>query len=252
MRIKITPKVEASTTAELRVTLRPAVATRSAPALSPLPHEPTSQRKLNRSEVQTERRVAYQVIAEGLAMVGLTPEGCGISVKMNSRFTQRMGDASTGSHSYGQGCPGSLAQCFPTGTIRLSSSPLWRRATPTKRRNTVLHELAHILANCEAGRNVGHGAGWKAMMVRLGEEPKRCHSVNRDGLHRRGSGPQRVVNADAKPYQFSIGEAVTFTARGETVQGLVTGRNRKTLDVRETGAGARSFRVSPVLLARVS
>lgn len=43
---------------------------------------------------------------------------------------------------------------------------------------TYLHELAHIVANIFAGRQIGHKDGWKRIMRVLGVSDERCHSMD--------------------------------------------------------------------------
>jgi predicted SprT family Zn-dependent metalloprotease len=38
-------------------------------------------------------------------------------------------------------------------------------------KNTILHEIAHALA----GAGAGHGPKWRAICVRIGARPERCH-----------------------------------------------------------------------------
>lgn len=235
MLIKVTPKKSLLNTA---VIVAPrATRTVSTEALSTLATDTTATRKLTKRQAADEVRVAYAIIAEMLPRVGLTVEQTNIRVSHNSRFSCRMGDARCTYRSWDN----------PQGAIRISSHALWRRATAKKRRNTVIHELAHVLADAKAKRCVGHGRAWKTMMRSLGEKPTRCHTVNRDGLRRR-SGRQRAPLATpaATIYTFRIGEFVSFTARGGLrIFAHVTKRNRKTVEVRNTRG---KWRVSPVLL----
>lgn len=54
---------------------------------------------------------------------------------------------------------------------------LWARATPAERRETVIHEVAHIIANVRHQQSCGHDARWQAVMVELGGSLERCHKV---------------------------------------------------------------------------
>jgi hypothetical protein len=50
-----------------------------------------------------------------------------------------------------------------------------------------------------------------------------------------------------------VGDTVTFSARGRTVTGKVTKVNRKTLQVREQGAGyGTNWKVSATLVSKVT
>ena len=62
--------------------------------------------------------------------------------------------------------------------IRLSTR-LWSRATITERRDTIRHELAHIVSFKMFGyRGTGHGANWKYIARQLGCSAARCHNVD--------------------------------------------------------------------------
>lgn len=90
-----------------------------------------------------------------------------IKFEWNSRFTRRMGDAS----------PALMR-------IRLSI-PLWDRVDDVKHKNTVIHEVCHLLNPIINGPRVSsHGAGWKRLMRICGQNPTRCHSADRTGLAR--------------------------------------------------------------------
>ena len=42
-------------------------------------------------------------------------------------------------------------------------------------KSTVIHEIAHYIARVKHGTKVHHGPEWKAIMMKLGADPKRCH-----------------------------------------------------------------------------
>lgn len=88
-----------------------------------------------------------------------------LSWEWNGRFTTRMGDAT-----------------WPAAVIRLST-PLWPRASVEERRETVIHELCHVLTGHKFGKMDGHGARWQSLMREAGyRRPGRCHLVSNDGL----------------------------------------------------------------------
>jgi SprT protein len=121
-----------------------------------------------------------------------------ISWEFNGRFTRRMGDA-----------------CLRTNRIRLSA-PLWERAGAAEQKNTVKHEVCHLIAykiNNFIGSTEPHGKLWKACMIKAGEEPTRCHTVNRDGLKRR----QKRYKAKCR----CMTHTVTATKRGKMLRGQV-------------------------------
>lgn len=67
------------------------------------------------------------------------------------------------------------------------SRPIWQRATPDERKNTVIHEVAHAVVAHFHGRQPGvsHGAKWKRQMRAMGvKKPQRCHRVSTKGLGR--------------------------------------------------------------------
>lgn len=41
-------------------------------------------------------------------------------------------------------------------------------------KDTILHEIAHILANREAGGNQGHNWRWRQWCIKVGAKPERC------------------------------------------------------------------------------
>ena len=178
--------------------------------LSNIPQDIAAMRGLSSADKHREREWVNATVRWCLERVSMTDVS--IRVEFNARFTSRMGDARV------------MDYAKRTGRVRLSASALWRRATPVKRRNTVVHEVAHVLANLAAGAGVrvGHGYGWKTMMVRLGEEPTRCHSVNRDGLRRRRARSYQPVRLRpvarpapvARPVSVPVGVVVSFRLQG--------------------------------------
>jgi len=101
------------------------------------------------------------------------PELCGrIRVTWNGRFIARMGDAR-------------WDKVRGLGLIRLSR-PLWPRASDEERRETVIHETCHVIADYRFGGKQGHGPAWKRMMALCGyTQPQRCHSVDREAIQQR-------------------------------------------------------------------
>ena len=71
-----------------------------------------------------------------------------IIVEWNKRFTRRLGDAYYNPFAY-------------RARIRLSI-PLWPRASAEDRRETVIHEVCHVIAKYKFGLFVAdHGSEWK-------------------------------------------------------------------------------------------
>ena len=75
---------------------------------------------------------------------------------------------------------------YSKGLIRLSI-PLWKRASAEERRNVVIHEVCHLLADRVWGRkNIKpHGFRWASLMTICDEKANRCHKVDRTGLRRK-------------------------------------------------------------------
>jgi predicted SprT family Zn-dependent metalloprotease len=113
-------------------------------------------------------RKINQWIKEACEANGMPELTSQIKWEFNSRFTRRMGDAQPG-----------------TKHIRLSA-PLWERADEDEQRNTVKHEVCHLIAPrllaMVGKREDAHGAMWRACMRVAGEHASRCHNVNTDGL----------------------------------------------------------------------
>lgn len=92
-----------------------------------------------------------------------------LHIEWNSRFTSKMGDAT---YYRPPGCP----------RIRLSE-PMWPMRTEAERRDTVIHEVCHIVVRYEEAttlskRSKHHGPEWKAKMRQCGLEPMRCHDFD--------------------------------------------------------------------------
>lgn len=93
--------------------------------------------------------------------------GCdyAINIEFNNRLKSRAGDAN--SHHM---------------RIRLSPE-VWAAAPESERRDTVLHEFAHIYTDKKywvrpfGSRPSAHGWQWKTTMRELGLAPNRCHKV---------------------------------------------------------------------------
>lgn len=99
----------------------------------------------------------------------------------NESFIRRMGDAAR--------MPPLKITVKPLERFRVRfSTPLWPRASAEDRRETVIHEVCHVvdmwrsLSDPTWQRDGKHGASWRKLMRECGVEPKRCHSVDRTGL----------------------------------------------------------------------
>lgn len=94
-----------------------------------------------------------------------------IIVEWNSRFTRRLGDASYNPYTY-------------RARIRLSI-PLWGRASQEDRRETVIHEVCHVVVKYKFNPFIAdRGPEWKEAMKNCGVTAARTHSVDRTGLTR--------------------------------------------------------------------
>lgn len=155
------------------------------------------------------KKKARQDAKEALEKLGYPELFEHLRIEWNSRFSARMGDARYRS----------MRDC----RIRLSE-PLWPRASEEKRRNTVIHEICHIVVAHEYSfvalsklRPKPHGPEWQAKMRACGEDPKRCHSVPTAGAknsrrhhvyHCNCEGEQRIhrvgnkVNANIQRGQY--------------------------------------------------
>lgn len=91
-----------------------------------------------------------------------------VRIEFNKRFTSKMGDA-----------------CYrsPVGPRVRLSAPMWPLIATAERRDTVIHEICHIvvrheaLASCVRGVKA-HGPEWKSKMRACGLEPRRCHDFD--------------------------------------------------------------------------
>lgn len=86
------------------------------------------------------------------------------------------------------------------GVIKLSI-PLFARTTPENRRHIVIHEICHIIEGLN-GRKLSHDWYWRMMMLRCGETPKRCHSIDRTGIRRQTVRYNAYCNCE-KPHQIT-------------------------------------------------
>lgn len=129
---------------------------------------------------ETRAEVAALVL-ETLARLGHPDLARNVRIEWNGRFTRRMGDA------FYRKTPARGAS-GPECRLRFSV-PLWPRASAAERRETVVHEVAHLVTYHEArerrSRPQSHGPEWRRVMARAGyPNPSRCHQVDRTGLKR--------------------------------------------------------------------
>lgn len=92
-------------------------------------------------------------------------------------------------------------------TIKYSPQ-LWERATAAQRSQTVIHEVAHAIVREQYGYSVKpHGKEWKAQMRAMGVEPRRTHSVSREGLKRKRKDTIEMVCC-GKQFRVTLKRAV--------------------------------------------
>ena len=80
-----------------------------------------------------------------------------------------------------------------SGTIELSSDIFKRPENQKDFRNTVLHEIAHLLAPGDH-----HGPNWKQMAHRIGCTGERCHEMTTAPTRTRGRYPCKCVRCGTK------------------------------------------------------
>lgn len=103
---------------------------------------------------------------------GIGQLGSEIRISFNNKFHARMGDAS-----------------YLRRAIRFSA-PLWPRATNQQRRQVIIHEACHVVADYkymmgQTQDRTSHGPCWQDCMIMCGVEPDRCHEVSTEGLRER-------------------------------------------------------------------
>jgi SprT protein len=114
------------------------------------------------------------------------PELAGeIRWQFNARFGAKMGDA------------------FYAKKLVRFSAPLWPRATPEQREQTVKHEACHLIAfDLEGYPAKGHGEHWAKCMRAAGLDPKRCHSVDTTGV--KGKMKRYPLKCDCRTHMVSV------------------------------------------------
>lgn len=64
------------------------------------------------------------------------------------------------------------------------SDKLWDRATTEQKKNTVIHEVCHIVCFIRHPFAKAHGYEWKQLMLDVGGTPDRTIKINRKGVER--------------------------------------------------------------------
>lgn len=149
------------------------------------------------NQINGWRAEAEILIKWGCDLVGMGDVAENITLLFNNRMRTTMGRAWT---NYGPKTQYTKPEYVQTlneqrerGGLICFCIKLYERVDSEERKRNILHELAHILANLQANegvkhgkeRSAGHGPAWKQMMRRLGQEPRRCHDNDTNGLKRR-------------------------------------------------------------------
>lgn len=79
------------------------------------------------------------------------------------------------------------------------SRPLFERISKDEQRNTVIHEVCHLL-DWHLNKNCGHGTTFYALMRNTGETPNTYHSYNIDGLRNKVKRKEGVCQSCGKEY----------------------------------------------------
>lgn len=112
--------------------------------------------------LESELKHAQRLVEDGLAKSGMLDVE--VNITYNNRLTSTLGQVRR------------VDIYNKKGRIELSSR-LWPTTSKSQRVETVIHELAHILADIKHQRDVGHRKEWKSMMAVLGyPNAKRCHN----------------------------------------------------------------------------
>lgn len=71
------------------------------------------------------------------------------------------------------------------GSVEFSTQ-LWSRINDEERENTIIHEVAHIIAFIVYGKVKPHGWEWQSIHRKLGSEPRRtCDNIDTAGITRK-------------------------------------------------------------------
>lgn len=104
-----------------------------------------------------------------------------LEIEFNDRYIAKMGMA---------------RQCNETGALSVHfSTQLWAVANDTQRKQTVVHEICHIVS-MDRGIFDSHGSYWQGLMLQCGHQPNRCTTVQRPDELRNAD--QRVIKAKCK------------------------------------------------------
>jgi SprT protein len=131
-------------------------------------------------------------------LVQVAHEDLEIHWRWSSRFTSRMGDAN-----------------YRTGELRFSR-PLWPVASLDERRETIVHEVCHLVTYAEFGIDgwrASHGREWREVMSWAGyPDAKPYHAVPRYG----------VVSSIARAFCSCRTHEVSLTRAKRHVKGRTT------------------------------
>jgi len=80
-----------------------------------------------------------------------------IKLEWNTRFKRKVADA-----------------CYSRLRIRFAAT-LWPHMSEHARRNTIIHEVCHIVNRHKDGyKHSSHSYSWRSLMVKMGIQPNRC------------------------------------------------------------------------------
>jgi len=125
-------------------------------------------------DIVAEFNNAAQIIHECLHKWNCPELVSKVNIDFNLRFRSRAGD-------------GLWNNRTGTGRVRFSV-PIWPHMTEADRRNTIIHEIAHVVVYYKhfeqkkkspwIGKPKPHGIRWKMLMWEMGEDADRCHNVD--------------------------------------------------------------------------
>lgn len=128
----------------------------------------TERRRRHRYTKQKEIRA---IIEKTCKRCGFPKLGSKIPFTFNKRYTDSLGAAGGGAIEF--------------------STLLWARATPEQRKQVIIHEVCHVLAEEKYGDTIKpHGEEWQSMMRIAGTQPLIYHEVDNDDLYK----PQKRFN----------------------------------------------------------
>ena len=137
-----------------------------------------------------EKQKVVQQATDCLRTLGREDLFLYLRIDWSNKFTSRMGDALYAREN--EQVLKSNEKYRINGIIARVrfSIPLWPRATEEERKETVVHEICHLVAAHEAfleKRKISnkHGYEWQSLMRKAGVEPEEKHRINVLGVGRK-------------------------------------------------------------------